>query len=468
MNGGGQSLSQAFPQRRHFLAATICFALFAAYGSLVPWNIAPLSFDEAVLRFEDIPLFEIGIPSRTDWVANVLLYVPIGFCAMATVVIDRPRAWRTLAGGVAIWIGCIALSIAIEFSQTWLPSRVPSQYDIQAQTVGAALGIALAWIAAAPIVRSLRAGTSSPRRATRLTWLLQLYVAGLLFYQLLPLDVTIHPREMWEKYKAGRIEIVPFSAQRFDAEFFLGVATDIALHIPLGAWCALGPLARGGRRGAWTRAILSAAAIVAICEVAQVFVYSRYASTSDVLIATIGAAIGASIALGATKPTEPTPDRTEPASNHLFWTSVAVLALLYIAFLFGWYLRPFDVLSDPRRIDLRLRNFLCVPFSKLYWGTEFNAATQFLGKFIAFVPLGVLAAVAIRRWTTDSRSRRIATASLLLLAALLGCAIELAQAFFPPHFPDVTDVLFYATGTMAGYFAGRYVLDGATHETASN
>ncbi len=464
MTHRGNPLSQAFPQRRHFLAATACFVLFAAYGSLVPWEVVPLSFGDAVQRFKELPLFEIGIGSRADWVANVLLFVPIGFCAMATFVVDRPsQMWRYLAGGASIWIGCGAVTIAIEFSQSWFPTRVASAYDIQAQSLGAALGIALAWMAANPLARWLRTATSSRRASSRLAWLLQVYVAGLIVYQVLPLDITIHPREIWEKYKLGRIEFVPFVSWQWGLEALAGVATDMALHVPLGAWCAIGPLARIGWRGAW--AILCGGAIVVMCELSQVFVYSRYTSTTDVLVATVGVAIGSGMAIRATKRreavSEAASEEARDASGGFFWFAVLGFCLAYVAYLFAIYCQPFEVLTDSRRIDLRFRNFFCVPFSKLYWGTEFNAVSQMLGKIITFLPLGVVAAVAIRRATFRSRSRRIASVLCVVLAAMLGCAIELAQTFFPPHFPDVTDVLFYTTGVAVGLLAGHYVLSGA-------
>jgi glycopeptide antibiotics resistance protein len=86
--------------------------------------------------------------------------------------------------------------------------------------------------------------------------------------------------------------------------------------------------------------------------------------------------------------------------------------------------------------------------------------TQMLGKFVNFLPLGIVAAVAIGRATNGPRLRRVAAGLFFAASAGLGCAIELAQVFFLPHYPDVTDVLFYTSGSVAGYFCGQYVFAG--------
>lgn len=451
---------RAFPQRRHFVAATLVFVAVAIYGSFVPWNYTPISVRDAALRFKDLPLLQLGIESRADWVANILLFIPIAFCAMAVVVVDRrPNLLRNLLAGMAIWLACVALSFAIEFAQIWFPPRTTSQNDIQAECLGAAIGIVLARYLANPIALWLRRATANRQPLSRLVWLLQLYVAGLVAYQLLPLDITIHPRELWSKYKAGRVELVPFSSWTFDLETLSAAVNEMLMHLPLGAWCALGPLPGARHRGSLSFAVLASAAVVAACEFAQTFIYSRYASSTDVLVATGGAAIGAYLALRFAQGNAVAPSHQPADRRDVFWLALAGFVAIYIAFLCVVYWSPFEVLSDTQRIERRLRNYLSVPFAKLYWGTEFNAVTQLLGKFFSFFPLGIAAALAARRLGLASRSARVAAALLVALAAVaLAVAIELVQTIFPPHFPDVTDTLFYAAGTTAGYAVARYVL----------
>ena len=65
------------------LLSVAVFALLAIYGSLVPLRFEALSFVEAIERFRAIPFLSLSVQHRADWVANILLFVPIGFFSMA-------------------------------------------------------------------------------------------------------------------------------------------------------------------------------------------------------------------------------------------------------------------------------------------------------------------------------------------------------------------------------------------------
>ena len=89
------------------------FVAFAAYGSFVPlrWNAVPL--DAAVERFAQTPFIPLSRASRSDFLTNVLLFVPIGFFRGAA---NRSR------GLAVVWLlpvtlVCLGLSVAIEFGQ---------------------------------------------------------------------------------------------------------------------------------------------------------------------------------------------------------------------------------------------------------------------------------------------------------------------------------------------------------------
>ena len=116
-----------------YLAAA--YTLLALYGSLYPlsgWRDTgadPLSFLSA-----DWPRYVTVF----DLTANVLTYLPLGFL-WATVWGPRlPAAVAflsvTLVGGL--------LSFGVEFAQTFLPSRVPSNADLVCNTLGVVLGAA--------------------------------------------------------------------------------------------------------------------------------------------------------------------------------------------------------------------------------------------------------------------------------------------------------------------------------------
>ena len=59
--------------------ACLAYLLFVAYGSLVPFEFKAVSLDQAWEFFSGRSLRPGGETTRTDWVANVALGVPIGF-----------------------------------------------------------------------------------------------------------------------------------------------------------------------------------------------------------------------------------------------------------------------------------------------------------------------------------------------------------------------------------------------------
>ena len=60
-----------------FLA--LLYLVFVIYGSLVPLHFHAQPWAQAVARFRGIPYLDLGIGSRADWVANILLFIPLAF-----------------------------------------------------------------------------------------------------------------------------------------------------------------------------------------------------------------------------------------------------------------------------------------------------------------------------------------------------------------------------------------------------
>ena len=436
------------PRRRDYLAAATLFTLIAIYGSLVPLRFTPRSVIDAALRFKDLPLLTLSIESRADWVANILLFVPITFCAMAAVTIDRPRnVVRSTVAAFSILLVAAALSVAIEFTQIWFPPRTTSQNDIQAEILGGAIGIALAWFFAQPITRSLRGFGVNRHPHTRLIWLLQAYAIGFVAYQLLPLDLTLSPREVWTKYRAGRIEWPPFSRLPSDFESFASALTEMLLYIPIGALSALWLRARLGGDATLGAAALLGAAAATVIELAQVLVYSRFASATDVVVASLGVLVGVVLVRRLTEwPLALISPRHTPSKRLLIGVLLAAAYAVLLVYIFCWPLEPID---DPARLRRRLAGFFSMPFARMYWGSEFNAVTQVLAKLLWFAPIGVMTAL-LTRDLHSAITRRVCAIAMLLFVAALATGIELAQVRFPPHVSDITDVVICVAGAAIG------------------
>jgi VanZ family protein len=126
----------ASPLARYLLAA---YLLLVVYGSLYPlsgWRdqgLSPFAFLDA------------GLPRYFTWfdiVLNVAAYLPLGLLgvlALAPRVNGAAAALLALAGGTAV-------SLLLEATQSYLPERIPSNADLAANALGAAIG-ALAGVA---------------------------------------------------------------------------------------------------------------------------------------------------------------------------------------------------------------------------------------------------------------------------------------------------------------------------------
>ena len=109
------------------------------YGTLYPFGFNFGLHEESVF----ILLAESARDhaSRGDIIANIILFLPFGFFAMQSVLSRVPRPIRL----IIVIIAGTAFSIGIECTQSYLPSRVVSIYDIAANTIGTLLGAAFGW-----------------------------------------------------------------------------------------------------------------------------------------------------------------------------------------------------------------------------------------------------------------------------------------------------------------------------------
>ena len=232
--GAGASGAAPGPIGRGWLlGAAVAYLVFVVYGSLVPLEYEPMPWGEALARFRDIPFLQLGIGSRADWVANLLLFVPLAYLWLGALWPRRGTAAR-LAVSLLLWAALAGLALAIEFTQIFFPQRTVSQNDVLAEGLGGLLGIGLWWWTGEAVARWL-GGWRAARGATHVAErLLLAYLLVLFGYSLLPLDLTISPVEVYHKWQEGKVVLVPFTGYPSQAaELVYEVATDITLWVPV-------------------------------------------------------------------------------------------------------------------------------------------------------------------------------------------------------------------------------------------
>ncbi len=420
------------------------FTFFVVYGSLLPFEYTPLGIHEAIDRFCHVPLLELSAgQERADWLGTILFFVPVGFLWLAALAVDeRGRAFSLLAASI-VAAGAAILSVAIEFTQLWFPPRTVSQNDILGSTGGSLLGV-LAWLAVGQqVTHWVRTYSWSLGSGKRLVWLLRAYCAVLLAYWLLPLDITFNRAELLRKLQERQIELVPFAlALAGRASWYLVILHGL-VWVPVGMLAGLS--FKGGLR---RRNLAIAAAIFAVptIEVARLFVFTPYTSTTNILTGWCGVAVGVWLAgLWQAIAT----DAARPSLVRLFETRVwprPALALVYAVLAVTVACTPWSLRPDPAWVGSRLIGFLDMPFASMYWEPKFHALTEVLTKTMFLAPLGFLLAWAVLPLPLSGPAKRVTLLLATAVAAVVAMAIEMILAFETIHRPDVTDFLLFTLG----------------------
>jgi glycopeptide antibiotics resistance protein len=443
--------------RRRFLILACAWTVFAVYGSLVPLHYQPIAFSDAVTRLRTLPPLWVGIGTRADWVANILLFIPLTFFWMGVVAAGRGLVARVLGSVALIPLACAA-AVAIEFAQIWFPNRTVSVNDIFAESIGGCIGIAAWWIAGSRLVSWLNEQAKTRRPRSVLRRALEAYLVTFVFFELLPFDLTISLTDLAHKVSSGGVVLVPFSYRYSDlmtmASQFLG---DTATFVPIGALVVVVRPFGLAMSSSFLEGVVGAGVFAAVLEFAQFFVLSRFTDTTDIVLGALGGGVGAwlmhRLDRRSAVATLSDPERSTAASVLPMLGLLAAYSLFLI--LGFWY--PFNWTHSRAMIRVRADAFLRVPFAILYAGTEFNALTQVAIRILLFAPVGALVA----RVSTMGRAawvRQALAATGLLYGTALAAGIEIGQILLPPKIADATEIPICVAGVILGFVVMRRIL----------
>ena len=422
---------------------TPVYLAFVIYGSLVPLKYRYVTLARAWEKFQQTPWLSLGRAHRADWVANCLLFIPLTFFAMGVLTKEgRRRRAEWLFAIVLPPLG-LALACVVEFTQVYFPLRTRSLNDIAAEGAGALIGV-LVWLAFGQRItrwaRSLWRERVQGRLAVKI---LAGYLVVFVVYQFMPFDLTISPAEVWHKLKEGKLVLVPFTDRVGITPYIILI--KIALLVPVGylIWMV-------SPRGRFWRSAAIGLIVAAGIELGQVFVVSRFASTTDLLLGGAGAMLGSWLASRLCPwARDPWPD-TDLWRDNIRWIMLAA-TVFYLAILLGVHWKPFNFQYPPKGI---LRTAIaCVrpPFVLLYYKAELSALTQLVRRFSSFFVLGLM----IRAVAGSSRAGKWWTLSIVWAAAI---AIEAGQMFLPQRVPDFcTTSLTLALGGTIGAVLGPWL-----------
>ncbi len=276
---------------RTFLLATVLYMIFVIYGSLVPLEFKDLPMDTAISQFKGIRYLQLGPDSRADWVANIVLYIPLAFFASATFGGVRYPLIRALLA-VVVLIFCIALAIAVEFTQLFYPPRTVSLNDLIAESLGTVIGV-LVWqffgAYFSRLYHHLLRGSLLSAQAAIVFYLL-IYIALSLF----PYDFVTSIAELKTKIANGNDAVVMSFWLCSEAPVRCGIKliSEVVVLMPLGLLFCYVPNLKHRK----TMAILVGLFLGVVIEGVQVFLLSGAGQGISVVMRMVG--MGAGVSLG--------------------------------------------------------------------------------------------------------------------------------------------------------------------------
>lgn len=393
------------------------WVLFIVYGSLVPLEPRALDFAAAWRNFRELPFLRLGVASRADWIANGVLYLPLGLLSAQWAWRLSPAALRVPALALSL-AGCLLLALAVEFAQQFFPPRTVSLNDLLAEGLGSLLGVLLAGRALS-WGRALHAAlaTSGPRLRGLL---LDAYPLAYLALALFPYDLLLGAGEFRAKL-AGPLWgllLAPAALEGSSLRLLARLLVEAALALPLGLWLARH---RPGLRAPGVLGIALGAGVA--LELAQFCIASGISQGASVLARAPGLLAGWGLARHG--------GGLDPGMLQRGLRRLTLPALLVylpaLPALHGWFSAPW--LSATEAVA-RLPGVRWLPFYYHYYSTEAQALLSLGSNALLYAPLGLLA------W-----AHRAAPAGAA--AAALACAgiVEAGKLALPGRHPDPTNLL---------------------------
>lgn len=406
----------------------LVWVIFVVYGSLVPLDFQPRALDMAWQRLLQAPMLTLGIESRADWVANGVLYLPVGFLTTGALMGDRGgRVRRAIAGLLGLSFGC-ALAIVVECAQTAFPPRTVSRNDLLAEAIGTAVGMAGALVGAGRFHLLLAGyGQGGALLARRLA---RFYVLIFPAMALFPFDLLVSADEFHAKLGGPLVGLwlAESSHELGTARLSAKLAVETLVVLPLGAfWAAWRDTKTDQRQPRGRLGLLRSASIGALLglliEAGQFVMASGQCQGFSVLTRAAGFALGATAwQMRHAMNTEALKSRLRRISALLLAALVSLLVLFGGAWQGPW-LAPEHALWRLQR-EIRF-----VPFYYHYFTTEMQAVISLTAVSLSYAPLGLLG------WAWGSRRSAVAAA-----AALLAAAMEAAKLFAEGTHPDPTNI----------------------------
>ncbi|MBK1691360.1 VanZ family protein [Ectothiorhodospira mobilis] len=363
---------------RWALAAWLSLAA-VLYVTLLPFEFEDHGLAEGWRHFTALSPGRMQAADRQQWVANVLMFLPLGFFWSGWLqagVHGRVAAWAVAFSVIAL--GTVT-TVTVEFLHFWIPERESSLLDMSGNALGALLGV-LAWHGLAGrrggrlLLRLQRGGMEALRAG------LALYAGLYLLLALLPLDFMLSWAEVAAKFSGDGWGIWRAGGGVDDLRWVLLRLLEVLLTLPLGALLAMGVGKRWTGMGLLAGAILSGLGLGLLLEWGQFLTVNGVAEGASVLFRAVGVVAGMALFQGRGLLH---PERVRPWIRPLLGLAVLpYLFLLVLLTLGGQGFSPEPAVAE-KLSDLRL-----LPGYYHYHVSEAAAISSVFLHLSLYAPLG--------------------------------------------------------------------------------
>lgn len=422
-----QNQLTAGAHRNRLVLAALAYTAFLVYGSLVPLEFRVLPWGKALAQFSAIPWLQLGVGSRADLMANLILYMPLGFLWMGALTGRGASSVTTGMSAILCGSSLVALALAIEFAQQFFPPRTVSLNDLYAESAGGALGIALWTMAGRKFLALGGRFHAGGRQAINAT--LIAYGLGYLFLSLFPYDFLLSADEWREHLGTNK------TGWLFANECGLGcqakLVVELLAAVPFGLLLRrMNPTGHISMIGAVSFGVLFGLTI----ELLQLGIASGISQGVSVMTRAAGVLLGTWLPGWAAHCDR---RRLRP------WVR-AGLVLAILPYLVGlastnhWLGSPW--IGAAAALD-HLPGIRFTPFYYHYYTSEAVALVSLVLQAGLYAPLG--AGLWLWRWVAGRKSFGLWFP--VLLSAMTGIVIEAGKLFVPGQHPDPSNVLIAAS-----------------------
>jgi VanZ family protein len=410
------------------------YATIVVYSSLA---VGPLGFHFVYIHpakawqlFLQTRYVENGSDQRADWIANLLLTVPLGFFA-AGLIRAKFGGLPSRVAAILAFSGSVTFILAVKYAQLFFPPRTVTLNYITAQTIGSIFGIALFALSR---TWRYRAALKSLERHDGLVIILRLYTTAIILYFLFPFDFVISVDDLLGRL-AELPSILPASPGEGQSIWLRAVliAADMAATLPIGMLLAV-----NGRGRSFFDLLIRGFVLMVGIMIVTMFIMGGRPYLWVLLYRTVGIGLGINF-IARIK-----------GRDFRWWhyrmtrflplAAIAyVVAVLFINEIVTSHWRTYD--QAMRALDRRG----LLPFWHYYISTKAHGAKSFMVHALTFAPIGIMVWWRREKWAGGGIFSAVC-------AFIFSLAIETGRWFKPGLQPDFSNPMIAAAAAYAAFW----------------